>query len=62
MTAQNYREYCYKTENVKKIQELYPLVLADPRTAQKKRAKNGKKFKKAENSPAHPLAQAKKNF
>ena len=32
-----------------KIQELYPLVLVDPRAAQK-RGQNGKKVKKAENS------------
>ncbi len=51
-----------KTEKVKKIRELYPLVLANTRTAQEKEVKNGKKVKKTENSPAPPSVQTKKNL
>ncbi len=50
-----------KTENVKKVQELSTRTCKQIYCA-KKEAKKGKKVKKAENSPAPPLARAKRIF
>ena len=49
-----------KMKKRQKIEELYPLVLASSHSAQK-RGQKWKKGQKAENSPAPPLLQAKKN-
>ena len=59
MTALISHQYCFKNRESQNIQELYPIILATPQAAQKKRSKIEKKVKKAENSPTPPLAQDK---
>ena len=54
-------KYCIENRERQKIQELYPLILASPYAAQR-RGQNEKKVQKAENCPAPPLVQAKKNL